>query len=377
MSKGRSNQRRYKCPLPIHPIDDLPDLILHNPLSWVYWAYRYYKSTNALNKKIHVDFMGKSTLHIIVQNHSQMLYLWDNGFFGTGQFSRSEPTWKGRTEARLGLNDDLPQIQRGTKSNEETQLTLEKITQQRRLLRLEFKKERARLEKELLELRKKRGHIDEENILLEKQRESLRKFKVKQTENINTITQQQSVSESTFRNEDNDLVDENGDLLELESLELMPVEAMFLTFALPVLDISPASLAATLYPFDVKYKDIHSFVRYYVIYHHYRSHGWCVRSGIKFGCDYLLYKRGPPFQHAEFCVMGLDHDVSKAYTWYSSIARVVGGAKKTFVLCYVERLISEEDAVALWKANNFTKLFNSYQVAEVIYKRWVPGRNRD
>lgn len=43
----------------------------------------------------------------------------------------------------------------GTKSNTETEMTLEKVTQQRRLQRLEFKKERAKLERELLELRKK------------------------------------------------------------------------------------------------------------------------------------------------------------------------------------------------------------------------------
>ncbi|CAI4035038.1 hypothetical protein SMKI_12G1760 [Saccharomyces mikatae IFO 1815] len=377
MSKGRANQRRYKYPLPIHPVDELPEIIIHNPLSWIYWAYRYYKSTNALNVKIHVDFIGDTTIHITVKDDEQMLYLWDNGFFGTGQFSRSEPTWKARTEVRLGLNDSPLENRKVTKSSPEAQLTLEKITQRRRLQRLEFKKERAKLEKELLELRKNGGHVDEENILLEKQRESLRRFKLKQTEEDNILTLRQDVCESNLRNEDNDLLDENGDLLQFESLELMPVEAMFLTFALPVLDISPADLMGKLFRFNVKYKDIHFFVRSYVIYHHYRSHGWCVRSGIKFGCDYLLYKRGPPFQHAEFCIMGLDHDVSKDYTWYSSIARVVGGAKKTFVLCYVERLISEEDAVALWKSNSFAKLFNSYQVGEVLYKRWVPGRNRD
>lgn len=80
MSKGRVNQKRYKYPLPIHPVDDLPELILHNPLSWLYWAYRYYKSTNALNDKVHVDFIGDTTLHITVQDDKQMLYLWNNGF---------------------------------------------------------------------------------------------------------------------------------------------------------------------------------------------------------------------------------------------------------------------------------------------------------
>lgn len=45
------------------------------------------------------------------------------------------------------------------------------------------------------------------------------------------------------------------------------------------------------------------FLVNYVVYHHYRSLGWVVRSGIKFCVDYLLYKRGPVFHHAEYVRM--------------------------------------------------------------------------
>lgn len=41
------------------------------------------------------------------------------------------------------------------------------------------------------------------------------------------------------------------------------------------------------------------FLINYVVYHHYRSLGWVVRGGIKFCVDYMLYKRGPVFSHAE------------------------------------------------------------------------------
>lgn len=41
------------------------------------------------------------------------------------------------------------------------------------------------------------------------------------------------------------------------------------------------------------------FLINYVVYHHYRSLGWVVKGGIKFCVDYLLYKRGPVFTHAE------------------------------------------------------------------------------
>jgi len=42
------------------------------------------------------------------------------------------------------------------------------------------------------------------------------------------------------------------------------------------------------------------FLIQYVVYHHYRSLGWVVKGGIKFCVDYLLYKRGPVFSHAEW-----------------------------------------------------------------------------
>ena len=42
------------------------------------------------------------------------------------------------------------------------------------------------------------------------------------------------------------------------------------------------------------------FLINYVVYHHYRSLGWVVKGGIKFCVDYLLYKKGPVFTHAEW-----------------------------------------------------------------------------
>lgn len=41
------------------------------------------------------------------------------------------------------------------------------------------------------------------------------------------------------------------------------------------------------------------FLVNYVVYHHFRSLGWVVKGGLKFCVDYLLYKRGPVFHHAE------------------------------------------------------------------------------
>ncbi|SCU90227.1 LADA_0F02630g1_1 [Lachancea dasiensis] len=351
MPKYIPNAKQYKHPLPIHPLDNLPPLISHNPLSWVYWLYKYLSSTNQLAVNIHVEL--SSGKHITVADPNEMLYLWRNGFFGTAQLSRSEPTWRQRTLARLG-EEDSPQA-------------LEHVTQQRRLQRLEFKRQRASFEETKLSLR--RQGVDESEIL-QQERDFLKSLRDREIQ----LQGQNAVS---LRDSDIELFDNEDKLKELEVLELMPVEAVFLTFALPVLDMPIASLLASLCGSRPTYDEIHELCIKYAAYHHYRSHGWCVRSGIKFGCHYLLYKRGPPFHHAEYGVMVLNSEDSMDYTFYSSIARVLGGAKKSFILCYVELCESQDTVLRHWNAGRFDRVFGSYKVGEIMYRRWVPGKNRD
>ena len=54
------------------------------------------------------------------------------------------------------------------------------------------------------------------------------------------------------------------------------------------------------------------FLVHYIAYHYYRALGWVVKGGIKFCVDYLLYKRGPVFSHAESVVvlLGLFHSLT-------------------------------------------------------------------
>jgi tRNA-splicing endonuclease subunit Sen2 len=73
--------------------------------------------------------------------------------------------------------------------------------------------------------------------------------------------------------------------------EIILVERIWVTFQ--KLYISPEMPAQIDLQFD------NPFLIRYVVYHHFRSLGWVVREGIKFCVDYLLYKRGPVFHHAE------------------------------------------------------------------------------
>lgn len=45
------------------------------------------------------------------------------------------------------------------------------------------------------------------------------------------------------------------------------------------------------------------FTQNYICYHHFRRKNWVVRTGLKFGGDFLLYKTGPAYYHASYVVI--------------------------------------------------------------------------
>ena len=155
----------------------------------------------------------------------------------------------------------------------------------------------------------------------------------------------------------------------------------------------PLSLSSPLSPSD-------PFLLSYIAYHHFRSLGWVVRSGIKFAVDYLLYNRGPPFAHAEFAVVivpGYTHafwteteegrrEVEERqkgsdrgwWWWLHGVNRVQAQVRKSLVMCYVDvppPALSSEPGT---KGDlDIGALLSSYKVREVIVKRWIPNRSRD
>ncbi|RKF53221.1 putative tRNA-splicing endonuclease subunit tsp-2 [Golovinomyces cichoracearum] len=193
-----------------------------------------------------------------------------------------------------------------------------------------------------------------------------------------------------------------------EHLQLTLEEAFFLSYALGCLSVldsvtgSPItnrklfSLCRQLSSFPPSAEQLSSpddrFMINYVVYHHYRSLGWVVRSGIKFSVDYMLYNRGPVFSHAEFSVLILPSysdpywsstdalveyarlKQHRSWAWMSCINRVISQVKKTLVLCYVDiprPLTSDEEE----SMDPKTKLAR-YQIREFIISRFLTNRMR-
>ncbi|KAK2836820.1 hypothetical protein FQN49_006692 [Arthroderma sp. PD_2] len=205
-------------------------------------------------------------------------------------------------------------------------------------------------------------------------------------------------------------VNVNAEIEDEEHLQLSSEDAFFLAYGLGVLEVyddtrktllRPQSLLALLRQHSYFPPRNHSamsepddrFMISYVAYHHFRSLGWVVRSGVKFGVDLLLYNRGPVFSHAEFAINLLPSyshpywketeerrkqvaaKLNHTWWWLHCINRVQAQVKKSLILCFVEipppSTTDEPDAL------DIGELLKSYEVRELAVKRWVPNRSRD
>ncbi|KAG9018890.1 tRNA splicing endonuclease subunit sen2 [Tulasnella sp. 427] len=203
---------------------------------------------------------------------------------------------------------------------------------------------------------------------------------------------------------------ENPEIQEMEHLQLTLPEAFFLAWALGCLRVlDPAtntflatpelfakSLEAHL-PFSLSSPELYRrpdnpFLVHYVIFHHFRSLGWVIRGGIKFCVDYLLYKKGPVFHHAEFSLVvcpvyedpkdqeSSPFDLSNAkpmdWAWFSTVNRVNSQVKKTLILVYVTIPSMDRMSAASVSLDHSTCL-SFYSVREVVARRFIPARMRD
>ena len=424
----RPNYRQIHCfPLPVN-VHSVPPVIPHNPLSLISVALSYLTFLiSPPRQEVYSAYFDQATSSIHVTDELAIQALWRMGFFGKGNLSRSEPSWLEREKKRRGLLGGN---------------TSEEATRKRRTERRELKLERARVEKLAIEERLKAEAAARESGIASKDSAStdgpadaavisIEKFSVKkameakyqrsrlqamangdvsQTDNpsdpngksvrFSTVVQEKEVAPIDDE-DDLDAVLENE-----EHLQLSNEEAFFLVYGLGVLQVVDRETNAviptsSLFPLlchhsfypprtasaDLKTDD--PFLISYAVYHHFRSLGWVVRSGVKFGTDYLLYNRGPVFAHAEFAVIivpSYDHQYwsgtqerrdyvaqqqHRSWWWLHCVNRVQAQVKKSLVVCYVEI------PPPVSSCSDIGTILGRYRVREFLLRRWIPNRSRD
>ena len=429
----------HSWPLPIQ-VNPLPPLIPHNPLSLIYFAYAYISSlwsppSSHITK--YRGYFSPETRSVHVTDEEAVRGLWEKGFFGKGSLSRSEPSWLDREKRRRGIVIGE---------------TSEEITRKRREERKEFKNKRARKEREAIEQK-----LQQEN-KSSSSGHSTTVLKVEDNNSINPdcngletpqanitginhppISAHSTIKDDPSHNDKNFSLDSNTSSLpsaapsanideqlsvaikDEEHLQLTSEEAFFLNYGLGVLEIDIAN-SSTAIPADVLFslfrqysyfppreaQDLQPddpFLISYTAYHHFRSLGWVVRSGVKFAVDYLLYNRGPVFSHAEFALIVLPSyshrywhataeremetkkKESKSWWWLHSVNRVQGQVRKSLVLVYVEVPPPQEPLSRPLNAHKLEKddgcmfdigqVLKRYKIREFSLKRWIPNRSRD
>ncbi len=136
----------YALPVPIRTFP-LPSFYPNNPISWLHVAYIWLNQAlfppAPEPSVVHQGTWSPATRSVHITDSTSARALWEQGFFGKGNLSRSEPNWLKRERARKAMVDD-PSL-----------ITSEMRTAQRRQERENSKWERGRIEQAAID-RKRR-----------------------------------------------------------------------------------------------------------------------------------------------------------------------------------------------------------------------------
>ena len=103
--------------------------------------------------------------------------------------------------------------------------------------------------------------------------------------------------------------------------------------------------------FEVCQEQHHNFEKKFQVYKDFRDKGYIVNPGIKFGCDFAVYQKGPGIDHAPFLVQVYNRNENMASTDIVLAGRLATSVKKQFILA-IPSGREKVDYVALdwWKA---------------------------
>jgi len=84
--------------------------------------------------------------------------------------------------------------------------------------------------------------------------------------------------------------------------------------------------------YDIATKIHDKFEEKFIIYEDLRDKGYIPRPGLKFGADFVVYKRGPGLEHSPFIVHALPHDSKISAVEIVRAGRLATSVRKKFVI---------------------------------------------
>ncbi|PKS07239.1 hypothetical protein jhhlp_005841 [Lomentospora prolificans] len=488
----------HALPAPIQTFP-LPAFYPNNPLSLVHLAYAWVNHlifTPRQPAKVHQGIWSPQTGAVLVKDATSIRALWEQGFYGKGHLSRSEPEWFRQEQVKRGLmqahvshlNTAKRREERKAKKWERAKAELEAL---RQVQLQEAAVKKAQNEKaaappaapvgplELLALPNSLPYILERPSLADTQttdagpssphttannggplngspasanvhkqptsppatpqRQPMRRQKsVRFSPEVKSTTVDLSLppspelaalngdgrsassglptppkesalralqSETSVETQQEQISEMLGELIDKEHLQLTREEAFFLSFGLGALQVVDGESQKPIATRDLlelfrRYSYIppqqgpvaqalrpdDRFLLDYVVYHHFRSLGWVPRGGIKFGVDWLLYFKGPAFDHAQYGIIimpSYSHSYwkkhgqkspEKDWAWFHRVSRTLANVLKTIVLAYVD--IPPPSVFEEALERGVTDVMKLYTIREIIAKRFNPNRER-
>ncbi|CAH4030017.1 unnamed protein product [Pieris brassicae] len=151
-----------------------------------------------------------------------------------------------------------------------------------------------------------------------------------------------------------------------EKLVLTKQEAFFLVYGLGCLQVFNENKLLTVKDcWNLFLEGDTNFISKYIVYHYYRSKGYIVKPGIKFGGDFLIYKEGPGINHSDYIVV-IKHNHVDYNSWLTILGHVRMSATTVKEILIIEVIEPKTENL------NLPKELNAYTVKELILSRNLP-----
>jgi tRNA-intron endonuclease len=101
---------------------------------------------------------------------------------------------------------------------------------------------------------------------------------------------------------------------------------------------------------DICRKEYHNFDKKYLVYCDFREKKYIVNPGIKFGCDFAVYQRGPGIDHAPYLVQVYNKGDAISSTGVVLAGRLATSVKKQFIFAIPQGQKVAYMALDWWRA---------------------------
>jgi tRNA-intron endonuclease len=132
-------------------------------------------------------------------------------------------------------------------------------------------------------------------------------------------------------------------------LELSIIEALYL-LKNGLIDVYAGNRKLSIEDlYKVGIDRVEKFRELYIVYEDLRRRGFVVRRGLKFGCDYLVYRFGPGIDHAPFGVEVMSIDEEYDPISIVRMGRLLHSVRKKLIIAIVNGNNIKYTLYSWWK----------------------------